>query len=186
MKTAIRTGWCAVVVLLAGLQCAEASTLPSSPGISASLLYGGSTLGSALGSTLVQGSSAKAIAIQVSEAGTLSFNLTDKIFPMALGSLSFAVTDLNSALGTMTGPGMMSLTVNGPMTLYADVFATTQGAASIGLYNLQVSFAAAVTSVPLPDSGSLLGGLLGLLCLARWGGRPRAYNCNTSRGLMKA
>ena len=116
---------------------------------------------------LVQGSTAMVTALHLETAGTLSFELTDMKFPELFGALSFAVTDANKSLGHMAGPGVMTLDVAGPTTLYADVFATAQGAANVGLFNLQVSFASAAP-VPLPSSGLLLAMILGLMAFPGW------------------
>ena len=175
MYTVIKIMLCGALALLPALQCADASTLNVASGAAPSLLYSGSMPGS----RLVQGSSAIVTTIQVAEAGTLSFILTDEVFPATLSGLSFSVTNADASLGTMTGPGTMSMAISGPMTLYADVFATTQGTASLGLYNLQISFLADdddeddVTPVPLPPSGPLLGGFLGLLLFGDWIRRGR-------------
>jgi hypothetical protein len=157
---------------------AWAATLPASPA-SASTASLFSLSGDLPGSKLVLGSSASVTTIQVDVAGTLSFTLIDKLFPSALGALSFAVTDATTALATMSGAGSLSLSVSGPMTLYADVFATAQGTTNTGLYNLQVSFAPTVP-VPVPASGLLLGAAAILWRLKSRPARPHRHNCHTA------
>jgi hypothetical protein len=157
-----------------------AATLPANPGSSAATTASLFSLsGDMPGSKLVLGSSATVTTIQVDAAGTLSFTLTDKLFPIALGALSFAVTDTNTALATMSGPGTLSMAVAGPVTLYADVFATAQGTNNVGLYNLQVSFAPTVP-VPAPASGLLLGVAAILWRLKVRPDRPQRHNCHTA------
>jgi hypothetical protein len=170
----------ALLALTLTAQGAWAATLPanvaSAPATTASLF---SLSGDLPGSKLVLGSSAAVTTIQVDVAGTLSFILTDKLFPTALGALSFAVTDASSALATMSGPGTLSMSVAGPMTLYADVFATAQGTTNTGLYNLQVSFAPTVP-VPVPASGLLLGTAAILWRLKSRPARSQRHNCHTA------
>ena len=135
--------------------------------------------GDPVGARLVLGSSATVTTIQLDAAGTLSFILTDKSFPSALAALSFAVTDANSALATMTGPGTLTMPVAGPVTLYADVFATAHGVANTGLYNLQVDFAPTVP-VPVPASGLLLGAAIIAWRLNVRPDRPQRHNCHAA------
>jgi hypothetical protein len=159
---------------------ARAATLPTDPASAAATtasLF--SISGDLPGSKLVLGSSAAVTTIRVDTAGTLSFILMDKLFPSALGALSFAVTDTSNALATMSGPGTLSMVVTGPMTLYADVFATAQGTTNTGLYNLQVSFAPAVP-VPVPASGLLLAAAAILWRLKVRPARPQRHNCHTA------
>src|SRR5262245_48264158 len=59
----------------------------------------------------VQGSSADVTTLKLSGAGTLTFVLTDLQFPDAFAALSFAVTDTDKRLASMTGPGTMNLAV---------------------------------------------------------------------------
>jgi hypothetical protein len=158
----------------------QAATLPANPsGPTAATASLFSLSGDMPGSKLVLGSSASVTTIQIDAAGTLSFTLSDKLFPSALGALSFAVTDASSALATMSGPGTLSMSVAGPVTLYADVFATAQGATNTGLYNLQVSFAPTVP-VPVPASGLLLAAAVIMWRLKVRPARPQRHNCHTA------
>jgi hypothetical protein len=112
--------------------------------------------------------------LQLDTAGSLSLTVTDMNFPESLGALSFAVTDANTLLKSMDGPGVMTLDVAGPVTLYADVFATAQGAANVGLFNLQIAFTS-VAPVPLPASGLLLAMILAPMLLFGWHRLSRAH-----------
>jgi len=175
-----RTTMAALMAVAVWAQVAHASNLPASGADSATSVQSLFQLSGDLpGSHLVLGSSATITTIQIDAAGTLSFTLTDKLFPVALGALSFAVTDTHSALASMTGPGTLSVDVTGPMTLYADVFATAQGAANAGLYNLQVGFAPTVP-VPVPASGALLCAAVLMWRLMHRRGRPSIHNCHTA------
>jgi len=170
----------ALLALVLGAQGARAATLSANPASAVATIPSLFTVsGDMPGSKLVQGSSATVTTIQLDAAGTLSFTLTDKLFTSALGALSFAVTDANTALATMSGPGTLSMAVTGPVTLYADVFATAQGTANTGLYNLQVSFAPAVP-VPVPASGLLLGAAAIWWRLKVRPARPQRHNCHTA------
>ena len=170
----------ALLLLVLAAPWAQASTLTAS---SAASVAGTQSLfslsGDPAGAKLVLGSSASDTTIQLDAAGTLSFILTDKIFPSALGALSFAVTDANKSLATMSGPGTLTMAVAGPVTLYADVFATAQGVANTGLYNLQVNFAPTVP-VPVPASGLLLAAALIVWRLKVRPSRPQRHNCHTA------
>jgi hypothetical protein len=159
MKTRARIAACAALLFVGLVPAVQATELTDASGTVTSMLF--------QGSQLVQGSTAMVTTLELESAGTLSFTLSDMKFPELFGALSFAVTDANESLGQMTGPGVMTLDVAGPTTLYADVYATAQGAANVGLFNLQVSFASAAP-VPLPASGLMLAMILGLLSLPRW------------------
>lgn len=159
MKSRARIAACAALLFVGLIPAVQATELTGAPGTVTSSLF--------QGSQLVQGSVAMVTPLQLDTGGTLSLTLTDMNFPEALGALSFAVSDANTLLKSMDGPGIMTLDVAGPVTLYADVFATAQGPANVGLYNLQVAFTS-VAPVPLPASGLLLAMVLGLLSLRGW------------------
>jgi hypothetical protein len=180
-RAAVRLAFCAALALACAAPGVRAEMLTSlssgGVGDDAKLMYSGSQL--------VQGTSADVTTLKLSGAGTLSFVLTDLQFPAAFESLSFAVTNASTRLTSMSGAGVLTLAVAGPTTLYADVFATTQGATNVGLYNLQVDFAPAAP-VPLPASGALLALALVSCTGALWRRGRRTYNCNTCRGLIGA
>jgi hypothetical protein len=78
-----------------------------------------------------------------------------------LTSLQFALTDATSILAPLATTGVETLDLTKPMTVYADVFASSPSGA--GLYLLTASFVPS-TAVPLPSSiASLAGALLILL-----------------------
>jgi hypothetical protein len=153
----------AIAALLAAGPLAQAATL-AAPGTVTTTLYSESEF--------VQGSKAMVIPIQLTEAGTLTIDVTDMTFPIDFASLSFQIASASSTMAKMSAPGVLTLTISGPMTLYADVFATAQGPSDVGLFNLHAQFSGA-GSVPLPGSGVLLGWLLGLLGFVDWRFRQR-------------
>jgi hypothetical protein len=111
---------------------------------------------------LEQGSQPSVTPLDVPSAGELSVTLTDMQFPSPFASLQFALADANSMLTMLSNAGTTTLDLTAPITLYADVFATSQTGGS-GLYNLTAAFVPS-SSVPLPPSAaSLAGGLLVLL-----------------------
>jgi hypothetical protein len=129
------------------------------------------------GSKLVVGDSAAVTKLKLATAGTLSIAIEDQGFTSALGALSFMVTDANGVLMQKSGVGTLNVSVSGPVALYVDVFAWAQGAANVGLYSMQISFA---PSAPVPLPGA--AGMLALALLGAWAARRRGlatYNCNT-------
>jgi hypothetical protein len=126
------------------------------------LLNGSNTLVERSG--LVTGAESVVLPISVNTAGTFTVRLADPAWPTRLASLSFAATTSSSVLARMTGPGVGTFEVNGPMTLYATVYANATAPLALGLYSLQVSFA----PVPLPGALALLfSGLAGFGFVAR-------------------
>jgi hypothetical protein len=166
MKMSSRVAVCAALVLSWAVSGVQATELTGAPDTVTTMLF--------QGSELVQGSTAMVTPLQLDTAGSLSLTLTDMNFPESLGALSFAVTDANTLLKSMDGPGVMTLDVAGPTTLYADVFATAQGSANVGLFNLQVSFTS-LAPVPLPPSGLLLAMILAAMLLFGWRRPSRAH-----------
>jgi hypothetical protein len=95
-------------------------------------------------------------------AGELFVTLTDLQFPTSFGSLQFALNDASSTLVGTRDAGTMTIDLTEPMTVYADVFAATQG--GYGLYNLTATFESSSSAVPLPSSAvSLASACLMLL-----------------------
>jgi hypothetical protein len=147
-------GLCGAVALAAlSVSPAEASALPATAGMTSSVLSSQSLL--------VQGSAANDTTLNAPGAGELFLTLTDLQFPVPFASLQFALTDSNSTLVGMQGVGTMSIDLTTPMTVYADVFATTQN--GYGLYNLSATFVSS-SAVPAPASAvSLASGCMLLL-----------------------
>jgi hypothetical protein len=112
-------------------------------------------------SSLVQGSSAAVTALDLTGAGELFVTLTDLDFPEAVSSLDFSLSSSGTDLVGLADPGTLRLSVTGPVTLYADVFATAQADTGVGLYNLTATFLPTAT-VPLPPAGLLLASALWL------------------------
>jgi hypothetical protein len=109
----------------------------------------------------VTGSQATATPLNAPGAGELSVTLTDMDFPSPFASLQFALADTGSSLTATSNASTMSLDLTAPITVYADVFASSQ--AGGGLYNLTATFTP-TSAVPLPPSAaSLAAGLLVML-----------------------
>jgi hypothetical protein len=108
-------------------------------------------------SELVLGSDTLAATLAIPSAGDLFLTLTDYQFPAGFASLDLQITDASTTVLPLSAAGSYMLSVSGPETLYADVFATAQSSGSdMGLYNLTATFVPALTQVPLPASGLLL------------------------------
>ncbi len=155
MNRAVMIWLCGVLAAASAFSRAQASALDAAPEPT--------TLVLASQSDLVQDSAANETTLQVPGAGELYVTLTDLQFPTSFASLQFALTDATSTLVGLHGASTMSLNLTGPTSVYADVFATTQG--GYGLYNLSATFDAG-SPVPLPGSAVCLAtGCLLLLWL---------------------
>ena len=112
-------------------------------------------------SQVVMGTQPAVTPLSAPGAGELSVTLTDMDFPAPFASLQFALADTTSTLTAMSNAGTLSLDLTTPITVYADVFATSQIGG--GLYNLTATFVPS-SAVPLPPTAaSLAGGLLVML-----------------------
>ena len=136
---------------------ATRSMLGAAPSATAEVLYDQSSL--------VRGNVADTVALDAPAAGEISLTLTDLDFTQSL-ALGFSLTDSPTALVALADPGTLTLDVSGPTTLYAKVFATAQGPADIGLFNLTATYLSTPTVVGLPASGLLLGASLCTLLVA--------------------
>jgi hypothetical protein len=116
-------------------------------------------------SLLIQQSGANTTALNIPGAGELFVTLTDLKFPTSFASLQFAVSDAAGSMVPLTNAGtLMTLNLDGPTTLYAEVFDSLGDAD--GLYNLTASFLSNASTVALPGSAvSMAGGGLLLLLL---------------------
>lgn len=114
--------------------------------------------------TLISGTESTVDSFTVPSAGTVTVQLSDLPWPLALSSLSFMATSGNQVLSswsTLTS-GVESFQVT-PGTYFAHVTGTAGGALDLGLYSMTLTFQPAGT-VPLPGSAWLLViGLLGLV-----------------------
>jgi hypothetical protein len=129
-----------------------------------SLLQGSTNVGSSFHATqVVWGASLAVNALSLPGAGTLTVKLADIKWTETLQSLSLLVTDLDNVWQRLDGAGNLLVNVSGPTKLFVAVFARSADG-SVGLYNIQTSFA----PVPLPAAGwLLLSGLGGLGALRR-------------------
>lgn len=125
-------------------------------------------------SSLMQGNSASVTTLNLPGAGELFLTLTDLAFPTNFSSLDFSLSSSNTDLVGLADPGTLKMSVTGPETLYADVFATAAADGGAGLYNLTGTFLP-TNPVPLPTGGLLLasGVLLLPLCAVLRRGRLR-------------
>ncbi len=144
------------LILATGFSRAQASTLDASTDNSSdpsvSVLYSQSTY--------VKGNAGNVTTLETPGAGELFLTLTDLDFPTQFASLDFSLSSSSTALTGLADPGTLQLSVTGPTTLYADVFASAQGKCDVGLYNLTATFLGNASPVPLPGSGTLLSGAL--------------------------
>lgn len=115
--------------------------------------------------TLVEGTAAKVIAIKVPSPGDLQLTLTDEGFTSSFASIQFGVTEPDAVLSALTGPGTLTVDLTKPTTLYAEVFAVTQGSMGVGLYDLKATLLT-TSPVPLPQTSWLLA--LPLVLLLRY------------------
>lgn len=143
----------AAMSLVAGVSAAHASTLGPDDD-STTVLYSQSSL--------VQGNASSVTTLDVPSSGELFLTLTDLDYPSTFSALNFSLSSSQTDLVGLAQPGTLTLNVPGPMTLYADVFATSQASSNLGLYNLTATFLSAAP-VPLPAGGLLLGSGLVLL-----------------------
>ncbi len=125
-------------------------------------------------SSLVQGSAANVMAIDVTSAGKVELTVTDLDFPSPFASLDVGLTDGSSSLGSLADPGTFTVDLTKPMMLYAEVFAVAGASSDVGLYNLNAVLIPA-SPVPLPRPAGLLSMGLGLLVLSSWLFARRAH-----------
>jgi hypothetical protein len=144
----------AALTVAATMPAARASNLAASPEPADTIMYDQSDL--------VIGTQANEATLNLQGPGELILTITDAQFPNAFASLQIAVTDSAGALIGLTSADSVSLPISGPTTVYADVFATAQGSADVGLYNLTATF----VPVPLPQSWALFAA--GIVLTSGW------------------
>ena len=156
-------GLVAAAALALCAQIGHASVIPD-----ASAVSGSSGMSLYSGSKLVFGNSASILQLVIPAAGVLSLSWTDLDFSSSLATLDIGLSSATSNMGDFQSSGSTTLTLNGPVTLYAAIFATAQGSMDVGLYHVSASFMPAVAAVPLPSVGifGLGAGFLGVLALA--------------------
>jgi len=154
MKFKVPAVTLAFLAVAASMHAARASNLSASPQPTDTILYDQSDL--------VIGTQANKATLNLQGPGDLVLTITDTQFPNAFASLQMAVTDATGTLIGLTSADTVSLTITGPTTVYADVFATAQGNTDVGLYNLTATF----VPVPLPPSWALLA--TGIVLASGW------------------
>jgi len=114
---------------------------------------------------LIEGTQESSISYSFSTSGpgTLHVQLSDDVWPSALGDLSFTALEGSSSLFTLDGSGSLSYDISGAGTYFGYVTGMATGALDLGLYSLKLSFDPA-QPVPLPPSVWLL--LAGLAAAA--------------------
>ncbi|GEM_PF-5738117 len=107
----------------------------------------------------------------VSAAGNLDISLTDLLWPKALSSLSFELTNAQGkVLGTLSGAGTLDVALTSGGTYFALTYgqASPAGPASplpYGTYGIALQFTPTV--VPLPSAALLLASSLALFAAVR-------------------
>ncbi|GAC1453493.1 MAG: hypothetical protein PVSMB6_08010 [Steroidobacteraceae bacterium] len=124
-------------------------------------------------STLVANQQSNVYAFTAPGPGTLTINLADVPWLAPLSSLGFSVDSTQNVLGTMSGPGQLTVNVSQAGTYYADVTGQAGGPLDLGVYSLQVGFQPQAAPVPLPDTI-----LLTLCGLAMLGGLQLLWTRN--------
>lgn len=152
------TAICATMALgLLGVSAAQAEYVPCetpfASGIPLESLAPG-VGGSSINTTqFVWGTSMSVNTVSLSGPGTLTVKLADIAWPEALSSLSLLVTDLDGLWQRWEGQDLL-INIDGPVKLFAAVFASSGGATMPGLYQLRTEFAP--SAVPLPAAVWLL------------------------------
>ena len=144
-------------------------------------------------SIFFQGVESTVLSVNTSGAGTVSVDVTDFEWPVALSSLSFAAASDSQVLKTQTesNPGRdftFTFDVGSAGSFYAQISAIAGASQfafpfpSIGAYSLDVTFTQQASPVPLPPAVWLLAtGLLGFAAFS-WVRRRRAFPVSLSLG----
>jgi hypothetical protein len=127
-------------------------------------------------STMVTGSESASFSFYAPGPGTVSAQISNLDWPVALSSLSFVASTPNQVLASWSdpasqptqGPALVSFQVGGQGTYYADIMATAGGPLDLGVYSFALNFTPEGSTVPLPAAGwLLLTGILGFIALRR-------------------
>ena len=115
------------------------------------------------GANLIVGQQAGMESFNVSGPGTLTVELTNVPWPMALSSLNATISSPQfGLLGAEMGAGTESFQVTGG-EIFAQWFGNAQGPLDTGVYGLKIEFSPNGIAVPLPTSIALLISGLALL-----------------------
>jgi len=123
--------------------------------------------------TEVFGSGTAVYSFDAPSAGTLNVQLTDVGWPTRLSSLTATIYSPTDSLGSLSAAGDLTLLVSGPSDLSAFISAHAQGALNLGLYSVDITFSPNASPVPLPSTGLLLTGGIGILGTLGWRWRRR-------------
>jgi hypothetical protein len=111
----------------------------------------------------IRGQQAGMESFNVSGPGTLTVELTNVPWPMALSSLNATISSPQfGLLGPEMGAGTESFQVTGG-EIFAQWFGNAQGPLDTGVYGLKIEFSPNGIAVPLPTSIALLVSGLALL-----------------------
>jgi len=122
------------------------------------------------GAGFIRGQQAGMESFNVSGPGTLTVQLTNVAWPVALGSLNAVISSASGLLGPEMGEGTHSYQLMTGGEIFAQWFGTAQGPLDAGVYALKIEFTPNSLAVPLPTS---IGLLVSGLALLGWQRRRR-------------
>lgn len=117
-------------------------------------------------SAVVGGQQTTRAAFTIPTAGKIIITLRDLVWPAALESLTFCLTDApeTKVFTSLTGPGEYTFDIGSSGQFFGWITTVAQGSADLGRYSVDIS----LVPVPLPAAlGLLLSGLAGLALLRR-------------------
>jgi hypothetical protein len=121
------------------------------------------------GAGFIRGQQSGMESFSVSGPGTLTVQLTNVAWPVALGSLNAVISSASGLLGPEMGAGTETFQLTGGQ-IFAQWFGTAQGPLDTGVYALKIEFTPNALPVPLPTS---IGLLVSGLALLGWQRRSR-------------
>jgi hypothetical protein len=105
---------------------------------------------------LVEGSLAKTYTLSVTP-GTLTVNVSDVGWPVALGSLTTSLTSTSQVFGEVSGSGTITYQVPaGVTTLFVDVIAQATGSLDLGLFSVNAQLTTPSSVVKAIRAGLLV------------------------------